>query len=146
MYLPTMKTLQWRHKCAWNYLRFNCLCNRLSRRRSKKTWKLRMDSPHKGPVTRKIIPFQDVIMNEMDSCRCETIFWPPIWPPILTPGSIYNTIFWPLHDILTLSQQCIKQFCLLWTTAKCGVLLYVHNIYECVGRAKRKHHRYSRNH
>ena len=25
-------------------------------------------------------------------CRCETIFWPPY---ILTPGSIYRTIFWP---------------------------------------------------
>ena len=48
--------------------------NRLSRRRSKKTPKLRVtglsrgihrspvNSPHKWPVTRKIIPFDDVIM------------------------------------------------------------------------------------
>ena len=93
-----MKTLQWRHKCAWNHLRLNCFCNRLFRRRSKKTWKLCVDSPLKGPVTRKMIPFHDVIMNAMDLCRCETMT-----PYILTPESIYHTIFWHLHDILTYS-------------------------------------------
>ena len=93
-----MKTLQWRHKCAWNHLRPNCFCNRLFRRRSKKTWKLCVDSPLKGPVTRKMIPFHDVIMNAMDLCRCETMT-----PYILTPESIYHTIFWHLHDILTYS-------------------------------------------
>ena len=51
-----------------------CLLNRLFRRRSKKTSKLRVtglcvgnssgpvNSPHKGPVTRKMFPFADVIM------------------------------------------------------------------------------------
>ena len=51
-----------------------CLLNRLFRRRSKKTSKLRVtglcegnspgpvNSPHKGPVTRKMFPFDDVIM------------------------------------------------------------------------------------
>ena len=88
-----MKTWQWRHKCAWNHMRLNCLCNRLFRRISKKTWKLPVDSPHKGPVTRKMSPFHDVIMNGMDSCRCQTICWPR--------GQYIVTVFWPLHDILT---------------------------------------------
>ena len=51
-----------------------CLLKRLFRRRSKKTSKLRVaglyvgnspgpvNSPHKGPVTRKMFPFDDVIM------------------------------------------------------------------------------------
>ena len=52
-----------------------CLLNRLFRRRSKKTSKLRVtglcegnspgpvNSPHKGPVTRKMFPFDDVIIS-----------------------------------------------------------------------------------
>ena len=49
-----------------------CLLDRLFRRRSKKTSKLRVtgllavnspvNSPHKWPVTRKMVPFDDVIM------------------------------------------------------------------------------------
>ena len=71
------QSLQWRHNdCdgVWYYRRLVCLLNRLFRRRSKKTSKLRVtslwegnhrwlvDSPHKGPVTRKMFPFDDVIM------------------------------------------------------------------------------------
>ena len=49
----------------------DCLLNLLVRRRSKKTSKLRvtglsagwpMNSPHKGPVTRKMFPIDDVMM------------------------------------------------------------------------------------
>ena len=52
-----------------------CLLNRLFRRTSKKTSKLRVtglcvgnspgpvNSPHKGPVTRKMFPFDDVMMS-----------------------------------------------------------------------------------
>ena len=69
--------------CAWwrhndhdgvsNHQSHGCLLNRLFRRRSKKTPKLRVtglcvgtspgpvNSPHKGPVTRKMFPFDDVI-------------------------------------------------------------------------------------
>ena len=59
-----------------------CLLNRLFRRRSKKTSKLRvtglyvrnspgpMNSPHKGPVTRKMFPFDDVIIIKV---RCVTM-------------------------------------------------------------------------
>ena len=64
-------SLRWRHNDhvgVSNHQPHGCLLNRLFRRRSKKTSKLRVtglcagNSPHKGPVTRKIFPFDDVIM------------------------------------------------------------------------------------
>ena len=66
-------SLHWRHNDhggVSNHQRHGCLLNRLFRRRSKKTSKLRVtglcagpvNSPHKGPVTRKMVPFDDVIM------------------------------------------------------------------------------------
>ena len=71
------QALQWRHN--WrdsfsNHQPYDCLLNRLFRRRSKKTSKLRViglcaeNSPGTGefpaqrPVTRKMFPFDDVIM------------------------------------------------------------------------------------
>ena len=71
------KTLQWRHNdydSVSNHQLYGCLLNRLFRPRSKKTSKLRVtglcvgnspgpvNSPHKGPVTRKMFPFDEVIM------------------------------------------------------------------------------------
>ena len=71
-------TLHWRHNDhdgVSNHQPHGCLLNRLFRRRSKKTAKLRVtglcvgnspgpvNSPHKGPVTRKMFPFDDVIMD-----------------------------------------------------------------------------------
>ena len=63
-------SLQWRHNgrdSVSNHQPHDCLLNRLFRRRSKKTSKLRVtglcvNSPHKWPVTRKMFPFDDVIM------------------------------------------------------------------------------------
>ena len=72
-------SLQWRHNGRdgnSNYQHHDCLLNRLLRRRSNKTPKLRaaspafvrgihrwpVNSPHKWPVTRKMFPFDDVIM------------------------------------------------------------------------------------
>ena len=70
-------TLQWRHidhDDVSNRQPHGCLLNHLFRRRSKKISKLRVtglcvgnspgpvNSPHKGPVTRKMFPFDDVIM------------------------------------------------------------------------------------
>ena len=70
-------SLHWRHNGhdgVSNHQPYGCLLNRLFRRRSKKTSKLRVtglcagnspgpaNSSHKGPVTRKIFPFDDVIM------------------------------------------------------------------------------------
>ena len=70
-------SLRWRYNerdGVWNHQRFDCLLNRLFRRRSKKTPKLRVTDlcqgnppvtdgfPHKGPVTQKMFPFDDVII------------------------------------------------------------------------------------
>ena len=70
-------SLRWRHNhhpAVSNHQPHGCLLNRLFRRRWKKTSKLRVtglcagnspgpvNSPHKGPVTRKMFPFDDVIM------------------------------------------------------------------------------------
>ena len=70
--------LQWRHNDhdgVSNHQSHGCLLKRLFRRRSKKTSKLRViglcvgnspgpvNSPHKRPVTRKMFPFDDVIMS-----------------------------------------------------------------------------------
>ena len=71
-------TLQWRNNArdgVSDYRRLDCLLNRLFSRRSKKTSKLRVIGlcdgnppvtggfPHKGPVTRKMFSFDDVIMR-----------------------------------------------------------------------------------
>ena len=71
-------TLHWRHNDhdgVSNHQPHGCLLSRLFRRRSKKTSKLRVtglclgnspgpvNSPHIGPVTRKMFPFDDVIMK-----------------------------------------------------------------------------------
>ena len=81
-------TLHWRHKGhdgVTNHQPHGCLLNRLFRRRSKKTSKLRvtglcvenspgpMNSPHKGPVTRKMFPFDDVIMDCLPDFFLKTI-------------------------------------------------------------------------
>ena len=73
-----VRDIQWRHNDhdgVSNHQPGGCLLNRLFRRRSKKTSKLRVtglcvgkspgpvNSPHKGPVTRKMFPFDDVIMK-----------------------------------------------------------------------------------
>ena len=77
VYWPNARSLHWRHNDhdgVSNHQPHGCLLNRLFRRRSKKTSKPRVtglcvgnspwpvNSPHKGPVTRKMVPFDDVIM------------------------------------------------------------------------------------
>ena len=72
-----MKSLRWRHNGRYsvsNHQHHDCLLNRLFRRRSKKSSTLRVtglcvgnspgpvNSPHKWTVTRKMFPFDDVIM------------------------------------------------------------------------------------
>ena len=73
-------SLHWRHNgrnSVSNHQRQDCLLNRLFRRRSKEISKLPVtglcvrnspgpvNSAHKGPVTRKMFPFDDVIMCYM---------------------------------------------------------------------------------
>ena len=75
-------SIQWRinerHGVS-NHLHLGCFLSRLFRRTSKKTSELSVtglcernppmtsDSPHKGPVTQKMFPFDDVIMSQ---CSC----------------------------------------------------------------------------
>ena len=87
MYFQSMHKLplHWRHNDhdgVSNHQPHGCLLNRLFRRRSKKTSKLRVtglcvgnspgpvNSPHKGPVTRKMFPFDDVIMSTVEVRAC----------------------------------------------------------------------------
>ena len=71
-------SLQWRHNERdgfSNHRRLYCLLNRLSRRRSRKTSNFRViglcegnppvtgGCPHKGSVTRKMFPFDGVVMH-----------------------------------------------------------------------------------
>ena len=73
-----MATLRWRHNGrdgVSNHQPHDCLLNRVFRHRSKKTSKLCVtglcagnspgtgEFPRKGPVTRKMFPFDDVIMQ-----------------------------------------------------------------------------------
>ena len=75
--LTQIRSSHWRHNDhdgVSNHQPHGCLLNRLFRRRSKKTSKLRVtglcagnspgpvNSPHNGPVTWKMFPFVDVIM------------------------------------------------------------------------------------
>ena len=72
--------LQWRHNGldgVSNHQPHDCLLNCLFRHKSKKTSKLRVNglcawnspvnSPHKRPVTPKMFPFDDAIMQAMNS-------------------------------------------------------------------------------
>ena len=72
-------TLQWRHNApigVSNYQLHDCLLNRLFKAQIKKDQspaslalvrglpRWQVNSPHKGPTTRKMFPFDDVIMRE----------------------------------------------------------------------------------
>ena len=82
--------LHWRqndHDGVSNHQPHGCLLNRLFRCRSKKTSKLRVtglcagnspgpvNSPHKRPVTRKMFPFDDVIMLYEYSNQPKMTWW-----------------------------------------------------------------------
>ena len=81
--LITLMNREWRHNvrdCVSNHQPHDYLPNRSFRRRSKNTSKLRVNgvrgihrwsviSPHKGPVTRKMFLFDDVIIHECSEKR-----------------------------------------------------------------------------
>ena len=85
-----MFPLHWRHNDhdgVSNHQPHGCLLNRLFRRRLKKTSKLRItglcvgnspgpvNSTHKGPVMRKMVPFDDVIMQWIGGYWNCTLYW-----------------------------------------------------------------------
>ena len=96
-------SLLWRHNehdSVSNHQPRGCLLNRLFRRRSKKTSKLRVtglcvgnspgpvNSPHKGPVTRKMFPFDDVIMIEATSVT-KLLYWTAD-EKVMRPSHLYD--------------------------------------------------------
>ena len=92
-YLP----LRWRHNdhdCGSYYQPHGCLLNRLFRRKSKKTSKLRVtglcvgNSPHKEPVTRKMFPFDDVIMVNFKVMVCCLFDTEPLPKPFTTYSQV----------------------------------------------------------
>ena len=129
-------SLRWRHNDqdgVSNHQPHGCLLNRLFRRRSNKTSKLRVtglcvgnspgpvNSPHKGPVTRKMFPFDDVIMA--------TVYVICNYPPLpLIPASgttlliytvetLYNTVnfCWSTHKRHSIARPKGRGMgCLLW--------------------------------
>ena len=79
-YLKAQISLRWRHNehdGISNHRPRDCLLKRIFRRRSKKTSKLRgtglcegnspwpVNSPQKGPITRKMFPFDDIIICKL---------------------------------------------------------------------------------
>ena len=101
--------LQWRLNepdGVSNHRRLDCLLKRLFRRRSKKTSKLRVtafvrgihrwpvNSPHKGPVTRKMFPFDDVIMQ----CASDSVF-------VYVPLTLMWSSFCEAHFIMMMTSS-----------------------------------------
>ena len=100
-----LMTLQWRHNERDGVLKhrcLDCLLNRLYRRRSKKTPKLRVTGLcevnsavtgkfHKGPVTRKMFPFDDVIMDYNLLSPWTWIYWLVKWNGTITQLIMFIT-------------------------------------------------------
>ena len=119
-------SLQWRHNLCYgvsNHQPHDCLLNRLFRHRSKQTSKLRVtglcegihrwpvNSPNKGPVTRKTFQFDDVIML--------------IWFRLLVLG---------VHVFKKRTQICVSLFAILllllfrFPLSAICIFLQIHNI------------------
>ena len=125
-------SLQWHHNgCDGisNHQPHNCLLDCIFKSRSKKTSKLRVtglcvgnspvtsEFPHKGPVTRKMFTFDDVIMLEQTSLFLPYLRHATLWCPKIQVWSYIVTLkwgmspvrhFWNCHpDILySYSSQC----------------------------------------
>ena len=117
----SMYSLHWCHNDhdgVSNHQPQECLLNRLFRRRSKKASKLRVtglcvgnspgpvNSPHKGPVTRKMFPFDDVIMGPKYKKTALITFMICVIsihsyhkPPQLISCAVYSHVNWKLVHI-----------------------------------------------
>ena len=118
-------SLWWRHNdhdSVSNHQPHECLLNRLFGRRSKKTSKLRVtglcvgnspgpvNSPHKGPVTRKMIPFDDVIMLLLLS-----MVWRHTFPAVhfmTTSMALWESDDYTIVNTTTLMNMNIKSICI----------------------------------
>ena len=147
------RTLRWRHNgcdSVSNHQPHHCLLNRLCRRKSKKTSKLRgtglcvgnspVNSPHKWPVTRKMFPFDDVIMNCIETIQGFPLlhilfvlrkhWW---WCLLWDSGHVYRKSFVPeiMVDGAHLMIWCNFNSGMVITVStcpvKCGVKLLIHS-------------------
>ena len=128
--MMTFKRIYWPHSLRWrhneyhgvsNHRRLDCLLNSWFRRKSKKTPKLRItglcegnplwpvDSPHKGPVTRKMFPFVDVIIFPADH------------------GGVTIAVFVDSYPLLTFAWSLESQSCFTCVSAA-GVRLHLLNM------------------
>ena len=130
--------LRWRHNDhdgVSNHQPRGCLLNRLFRRRSKKTSKLRVtglcegnstgpaNSPHKGPVTRKMFPFDDVIMGcrevmtgHRNYCHGALLLWTVIIMVLNDLKPHKHRISIDLHD--NSSETIVLRLCMLLNSVK----------------------------
>ena len=150
--------LQWRHNgrgSVSNHQSYDCFLNRLFRRRSKKISKLRVtglcaenspwpvNSPHKWPVTRKMFPFDDVIMAvefhgwissslklhiiafkhfELWDAGCKTPYWlmnSCHWEMKIDDSQRTLLYFWSEHMSLRYRIDCCKFFSQLSMSNSC---------------------------
>ena len=128
-FVPWIKftSLQWRHNgcdSISNHQPHHCFINGLFRRRSKKTsssaslafvrgiHQRPVNSPHKWPVTRKMFPFDDVIMQKWiygKGCHVFLYFF-----------SKSNSIVWILPTSLNTTQNHSSLLCTLcWAVPFC---------------------------
>ena len=138
-------SLQWRHNdydSVSNHQLHGCLLDRLFKPRSKKTPKLRVtglcvgnspgpvNSPHKGPVTRKMFPFDDVIMYIMEENVAlilivgdmVTLIWLQL--PICGIIVIFEIVHYRLYSyILKQSGFIVNIFVLIWYLTRLPVIL-----------------------
>ena len=120
-----LTTLHWRHNDrdgVSNHQPHGCLLNRLFRRKSKKTSKLRVTGlcvgnspgpvnfPHKGPVTRKMFPFDDVIMEteQVQLCYPTMASWHKLTSHLLIPSQ-WISCMWICCFLCCLPEQAVKQ-------------------------------------
>ena len=126
-------TLLWHHNgrdCVSNHQRHDCLLSRLFRHRSKKTSKPRAtrrcewnspvtsEFPHKGPVTRKMFPFDDVIMSSRLHARvfsCIFAITLNAWK------SFYNTTTYICRSMLLRCWHAIHIIIWYWKNTCSGI-------------------------
>ena len=97
-------SLKWRHSerdGVSNHQHHDCLSNGLFRRKSKKTsaalvfvWGIHrwpVNSPHKGPVTRKMFPYDDVIMLWIIRMTSQTLWQSSYQKMVVNVATNYNT-------------------------------------------------------
>ena len=146
--------LQWHHygrDSISNHQPHHCLLNRLFRRISKKSSKLRatglcvgnspgpVNSPHKWPVMRKMFPFDDVIMEDFrkkpTGCDCHNAMYTVLhFRDILI--SLYNSYQLIVPNLNWQLQPIVCKFSFRWYVGfygrfgKYGISLLLQNTYS----------------